>query len=456
MNYAEILIVDDESSFLRSMRRILWQEGYANVTLEEKSENLIPLLQKKEFDLILLDVNMPVIDGITLLEKISQNFPLIPVIMISANNSYSMAFNAIQLGAYDFITKPPEPERLFISIRRALESKLNLIERESLRIQSYHQVKSRKSFEDIISKSPKMEKVFSLVEIFAPTNETVLITGETGTGKDLIARKIHDLSPRKNEPFVVVNIVSISESLFESELFGYEKGAFTGADRIKTGYFETAAGGTIFLDEIGDLSNEMQAKLLRTIQYGEIYRIGNPKPIKLNSRIIAATNKNLLAAIEKGTFRADLFYRLNRGYIEIPPLRERKEDIIPLAKKFLEDGNETYNRAIKGFSNEVLERLINYDYPGNIRELENIILNAVAKNKDSELISAIDIKTKPGAISESKVTQKKISSLEEMIDSYIQLVLNEMEGNTTKASAALGISERTLQRKLKKIRDQNK
>jgi transcriptional regulator with PAS, ATPase and Fis domain len=301
-----------------------------------------------------------------------------------------------------------------------------------------------------------MEKVFSLVEIFAPTNETVLITGETGTGKDLIARKIHDLSPRKSEPFVVVNIVSISESLFESELFGHEKGAFTGADRIKTGYFETAAGGTIFLDEIGDLSNEMQAKLLRTIQYGEIYRIGNPKPIKLNSRIIAATNKNLLAAVEKGTFRADLFYRLNRGYIEIPPLRERKEDIIPLSKKFLEDGNETYSRAIKGFSNEVLERLINYDYPGNIRELENIILNAVAKNKDSELISAIDIKTKPGAISESKITQKKISSLEEMIDSYIQLVLNEMEGNTTKASAALGISERTLQRKLKKIRDQNK
>ena len=315
MESSPILIVDDEPSYLELIKSVLTEEGYTNIITEQNPLKVLPLLERTDIDLILLDIFMPEMNGLDLLEKVYADYPSIPVIVITAVNEVQIALRAVKLGAYEFITKPPDTDRLFLTIRRALAKKLLETERDSLRKTFIEAKPERSYFSEILTDSPVMHKVFELVEIFAPTNETVLIAGETGTGKDLIARKIHELSPRKKNPFVAVNLASISTSLFESELFGYKKGTFTGANEDKAGYFESANGGTIFLDEIGELPLPLQGKLLRTIQYNEIYKIGDPKPINLDIRIISATNKNLLDAVHKKEFRADLYYRLNRGYI---------------------------------------------------------------------------------------------------------------------------------------------
>ena len=374
----KILVVDDETSYLELIKGLLEDEGYPQVVTENNPLNVLSLIEKEDIDLILLDIYMPQMNGLNLLGKIYAQHPTIPVIVVTAVNEVQIALKAIKLGAYEFITKPPDTDRLLLTIKRALGTKLLVTERDSLRKALSEEEPERKIFSDIITDSALMFKVFELVEIFAPTNETVLIAGETGTGKDLIAKKIHDISPRRNGPFVVVNLASISSSLFESELFGHKKGTFTGASEDKLGYFEAANGGTIFLDEIGELPLELQGKLLRTIQYNEISRIGDPKPTKLDIRIISATNRNLLEAVNNKEFRADLYYRLNRGYIHLPPLRRRGDDILILADYFLEIGNKTYDRHIIGFSEQVIHDLRTYDFPGNVRELENIILNAVA------------------------------------------------------------------------------
>ncbi len=452
----KILIVDDEKQYLEVIKGILEQEGYQNVITESNPLNVMPFLQREEVDIILLDIYMPQMNGLDLLEQIYAQFPTIPVIVVTAVNEVEIALKAIKLGAYEFITKPPDTERLFLTIKRALGTKLLLTERDSLRKALTEKEPERKIFSDIITDSPLMFKVFELVEIFAPTNETVLISGETGTGKDLIARKIHDLSPRRNGPFVAVNLASISPTLFESELFGHKKGTFTGAGEDKIGYFEAANGGTIFLDEIGELPLELQGKLLRTIQYNEISRIGDPKPIKLDIRIISATNRDLLEAVKNKEFRADLYYRLNRGFIHLPPLRKRGDDVLILADYFLEIGNKTYDRNIQGFSEQVIHDLRTYDFPGNIRELENIILNAVAKASNSLYIESIDI---PRITKEEEVRAietGKLTTLEEAMEEHIMYVMNRMGNSVQKAAPVLGISERTLQRRLKKIRDKRR
>ncbi|MCH7973097.1 MAG: sigma-54-dependent Fis family transcriptional regulator, partial [Bacteroidetes bacterium] len=335
MNNSSILIVDDEASYLNLLQNLLNDEGYNNIIIETNPLKVLNILEKKNIDLIILDIFMPQMNGMELLDKVNQKFPQIPVIMVTAVEDVKLALEAINLGAYEFITKPPDLDRLFLTIKRALEKKLLYLERDALRnFDKAAEKKWEKEFPEIITNSKEVFKVFELVKIFAPTNETILITGETGTGKDLIARKIHEFSERKDKPFVVVNVASISPSLFESELFGHEKGAFTGAAIQKKGYFESANSGTIFLDEIGELPLELQGKLLRTIQYNELYRIGSSKPIKLNSRIIAATNKDLSAAIERNEFRKDLYYRLTRGFINLPPLRSHKEDVTLLTNHF--------------------------------------------------------------------------------------------------------------------------
>ena len=454
MNLASILIVDDEPSFLRSIRRILWQEGYTNITMEEDASKVPLLLGMQQFDVILLDVTMPVIDGVTLLEVIQATHPDIPVIMLTANHSYKSAFDSIKLGAYEYLLKPPDTDRLLLTIERAVQQRMFIRERDSLRSTGGSKLKNRDFFSDIITNSASMEKVFELVEIFAPTDETVLITGETGSGKDLIAEKLFRLSPRNDKPFVVVNIAAISGSLFESELFGHEKGAFSGATSEKNGFFESADGGTIFLDEIGELPKELQGKLLRTIQYGEIYRIGNPKPVPLDIRIIAATNKDLPLSVSKGEFRADLYYRLNRGYIPIPPLRERGNDVKLLAYHFLKIGCDTFKKNITEINPVALESLQNYHFPGNVRELENIILNAVAKTPDNGIIENLELpKSKIKTTSFTK-SEEELVSLAEVEKQHILNVLEAVSGNVTKASGILGISERTLQRRLKQIREQ--
>ncbi len=456
MSNVSILIVDDEITYLELLKSLLLQEGFQNVLTEDNPKKVIDILRKRHIDLIILDIYMPQMSGLELLEEIYLHYPYIPVIMVTAVDDIDIALQAIKLGAYEFITKPPDADRLVLTINRALDQKLLELERDTLRQAAVKGLKRRQLFGDIVTNSPVMLKVFELVEIFAPTKETVLISGETGTGKDLIARKIHELSPRKGQPFVAVNLASISSTLFESELFGHVKGSFTGATVQKEGFFEAANGGTIFLDEIGELPKELQGKLLRVIQYGEISKIGSPKPIKLDIRIIAASNKNLLEAVNRREFRADLYYRLNRGFIYLPPLRERGDDVIELAKYFLKIGNKIYKKHVFGFSNEVLDNLMRYDFPGNVRELENLILNAVAKSNDEEFISSLDI---PSAKIKKEVrsgSKHELLSLEDAMTNYILSVYNHSGNNIQKAAAILQISERTLQRRLKNIRDRKK
>lgn len=448
-----ILIIDDEPSYLQLMKEFLNQEGYVNVLTEQNPLHVLPLLERTDIDLILLDIFMPEMNGLELLEKIYSVYPGIPVIVITAVHEVQIALKAIKLGAYEFITKPPDTDRLLLTIRRALDTKLLESERDSLRRALLEQKPSRRIFSDIITDSPSMHKVFELAEIFAPTNETIFIAGETGTGKDMIARKIHDLSPRRDKPFIAVNLASISPSLFESELFGYKKGTFTGALEDKIGYFEAANGGTIFLDEVGELPVPLQGKLLRTIQYNEIYRIGDPKPVLLDIRIISATNKDLLEAVNQKEFRADLYYRLNRGYIYMPPLHKRGDDIVLLAEHFLEQGNRTYNKNIRGFSDTVLEALRNYSFPGNVREMENIILNAVAKSFDETYINSIDLPREYIKPPDNGNHKPKLVSLDLAAEEHILSVMRTVGNSVQRAAPLLGVSERTLQRRLKAIRE---
>ena len=435
------------------MKEFLNQEGYVNVLTEQNPLQVLPLLERTDIDLILLDIFMPEMNGLELLEKIYAVYPGIPVIVITSVHEVQIALKAIKLGAYEFITKPPDTDRLLLTIRRALDTKLLESERDSLRRALLEQKPSRRIFSDIITDSPSMHKVFEVAEIFAPTNETIFIAGETGTGKDMIARKIHDLSPRRDKPFIAVNLASISPSLFESELFGYKKGTFTGALEDKIGYFEAANGGTIFLDEVGELPMALQGKLLRTIQYNEIYRIGDPKPVLLDIRIISATNKDLLDAVNKKEFRADLYYRLNRGYIYMPPLHKRGDDIVLLAEHFLEQGNRTYNKNIRGFSDAVLDALRNYSFPGNVREMENIILNAVAKSFDESYINSIDLPREYIKPPDNGNHKPKLVSLDLAAEEHILSVMRTVGNSVQRAAPLLGVSERTLQRRLKAIRE---
>ncbi len=453
MSRNSILIVDDEPNYLELLQSVLVQEGYQEVLTEQNPLNVLGILDNSEIDLIILDVYMPQMNGLELLEKINENYPQIPVIMVTAVDEVEIALRAIKLGAYEYIIKPPDTDKLFLVIKRALEQRTLELELDSHRSMLNKSFLKRKNFSDIISDSPIMQKAFDLVEIFAPTNEIVLITGETGTGKDLIAKKIHDFSPRKDKPYIVVNLASISPSLFESELFGHEKGSFTGASNEKIGYFEAANGGTILLDEIGELPKELQGKLLRAIQYNEIYRIGSPKPIHLDIRIIAATNKNLSNAIENKDFRADLFYRLTRGLIQLPPLNQRGDDVLLLANHFLKTGNFTYKKNILGLSEIAISKLKNYAFPGNVRELENIILNAVAVTPDNSIIEDLNLQTTSLSKETKDEFPNELISLEEATKNHILRIIDYSNGNVQKAAFILEVSERTLQRRLKEIRE---
>lgn len=448
-----ILLVDDELSYLELLKTILEQEGYKNVITESNPLNVPGILKSQKIDVILLDIYMPEMNGIQLLEKISPEYPHIPVIIVTAVDDKDIALEAIKFGAYEFIIKPPDTDRLLLTIRRAIGFKLLERERDVLRSDSAVYSIEENHFNNIITDSDSMRKVFNLVEVFAPTNETILIVGETGTGKDLIARKIHDLSPRKSKPFVAVNLASISSTLFESELFGHLKGSFTGATGDKQGYFEAANGGTIVLDEIGELPKELQGKLLRAIQYNEIFRIGSSQPVKLDIRIIASTNKDLVDAVNKGTFRADLYYRLNRGHISLPPLRKRGNDVLILANYLVKMANNTYKKNILGLSREAIAMLRNYSFPGNVRELENIIFNAVVQSPDNQRLSYIET---PKILNDEESSTKQseiLTSLDEVEKKHIINVMSIVNNNVRKAASILGVSERTLQRKLKKIRE---
>jgi DNA-binding NtrC family response regulator len=449
-----ILLVDDELSYLELLKSILQQEGYTNVITESNPLNVPHLLKTQNIDLILLDIYMPQMNGLQLLEKITPEYPNIPVIIVTAVDDKEIALEAIKFGAYEFIIKPPDTDRLLLTIRRAIGYKLLEKERDVLRSDGAVAKTDNNKFANIITDSETMHKVFNLVEIFAPTNETILIVGETGTGKDLIAKKIHDLSSRKLKPYVSVNLASISNSLFESELFGSSKGSNAGSASDKQGYFEAANGGTIFLDEIGELPKELQGKLLRAIQYNEIFKMGSSDPIKLDIRIIAATNRDLVDSVNKGNFRADLYYRLNRGHISLPPLRKRGSDVILISNHLIKIANTTYNKNILGLTREATAQLRNYPFPGNVRELENIIYNSVVQSDDNQRLSMVEI---PKANDSREIELQKsevLISFEEAEKKHIINVMGALNNNVRKAASILGVSERTLQRKLKIIREE--
>ncbi len=384
-NKPTILAVDDEPGARQSLEVIL-EDDYRVLTAENGRQAL-KVFQKEPIELVLLDVNMPDMDGLEVLRKIKEQDEEVDVIMVSALNLARKAVEAIKLGAYDYITKPYEPEDILSTVARVMDKRNLRKELDFLR----REVEASHGFEEIVSQNKTILEIFQLIKKVAITATNVLIIGESGTGKELIARSIRRQGGRKNSPFVAINCAAIPSELMESEMFGHERGAFTGAHTRTIGKFEHANGGTLFLDEISALRSDLQAKLLRVLQEREIERIGSNKPIKIDIRVISATNTNLEDAVVRGKFRQDLYFRLNVVPISIPPLRDRKEDIPLLAKHFLNKFNTAFNKKIPGFAEKALDALARYHWPGNIRELENLVERIVVLSTGNEPIALKDI-----------------------------------------------------------------
>ena len=450
----KILVADDEQSMREFLDIMLKKEGY-KVSLASNGEEVLKLVEKDLFDLVLLDIRMPKLDGLSTLKKIKAVSPETIVIMITAYASADTAIRAMKEGAYDYITKPFKVDEIKLIIKNALEKK-NLQKENTLLKQA---VTERYHFENIIGQSPKMLELYDLLEKVAPTKTNILVTGESGTGKELVAKAIHYNSPRKDKPFVTLNCGAIPETLIESELFGHMKGAFTDAVATKKGLFEVADEGTIFLDEISELPLLMQVKLLRVLQDREFKRVGGTEDIRVDVRIISATNKDLEQAVKEKRFREDLFYRLNVIQIRLPSLRERKEDISLLGRHFLKKYSEELNKNIARVSPEALRVLLNYDYPGNVRELQNIIERAVALESGEELsaqnLSSYleeQIPLKKGAIdldipSEGIDLEKVVEEIERTL---LVKALDKSRGIKKKAAELLHINFRSMRYRLEK------
>jgi len=380
MEKGKILVVDDERSMREFLGIMLAKEGYG-VTQCPDGETALRQVEEDIFDLVIMDIRMPKMDGIAVLERIKESTPETIVIMITAFASTDTAVRAMKKGAYDYITKPFKIDEIKLIIRNALEKKA--LEKENILLKRL--VETKFSFDNIIGQSPKMLAIYELMEKVAPTKTNILITGESGTGKELVAKAIHFNSPRREKVFVTLNCGAIPENLLESELFGHMKGAFTGAMYNKRGLFEVADGGSIFLDEIGELPLSMQVKLLRILQDKEFTRVGGTEPIKVDVRIISASNKDLEEAVREKKFREDLYYRLNVIQIKLPLLRERKEDIALLTENFIKKYAQELDKDIREISPDAMKVLVHYDYPGNVRELQNIIERAIALETSNTL-----------------------------------------------------------------------
>ncbi len=450
----KILLVEDDINTLNGLAEILEEEGF-EVTKARNARTGQNEFRKDHFDVVLADYLLPDLDGLQLAESLLQDQPDTKIIMMTAFGTVKNAVQAMKLGIYDYLTKPIDLDELLIIIRRAIQEK-RLID-ENIDLKS--KLSETYRFENIIGVSGKMQEVFRKIRKVASSDATVLIRGESGTGKELIARAIHFHSPRSEAPLVEINCASIPETLLESELFGHEKGAFTGAYKQKKGKFEIAHGGTLFLDEIGELPLTLQAKLLRVLQDGRFTRVGGVENIEVNVRLIAATNANLERLLEEGKFREDLYYRLNVIPILIPPLRERVEDIGPLTDFFIHKYSQKNKKHIKGISQEARYILMNYDWPGNVRELENAIENAVVM-AEGEIITPSDL---PGYLQASPtegnlmnqlLQNQKGLSYKEKLEAFereiIRQALEETGGNKTHAAKKLGFTLRTLRNKVKK------
>jgi DNA-binding NtrC family response regulator len=437
---AKILAVDDAPDTLELLERNLKSRNYRVFTAQD-AEKAIQVLESEPVDLVITDLKMPRVSGLDLVRHVRDNFPDTEVMMITGYASIEGAVEAMKTGAEEYLAKPFTDEELFSAVGRALE-KLNV------RRASYRR-RSIQAPYGIIGESDAMKKVFVAIEKAAKVSATVLISGESGTGKELVSRAIHYSSKRASSPFVPVNCGGIPEELLESELFGHVKGAFTGAVESRAGFFQTADGGTIFLDEISETSISMQVKLLRVLQDKEVYMVGARQPRTVDVRIIAATNRDLLALVKKDAFREDLFYRLNVITLSIPPLRDRGQDVLILARHFAEQYAREAGKPVPGFSDRALEILRRYNWPGNVRELQNVIQRLMVMTEGNE----IDAPDLPSLMHFSALRERGFDrSLVEMEAEYIRSVLESVDGNKTRAAEILGIDRKTLREKLKRVK----
>ena len=442
-----ILVVNDEASHRQMIEAVLSAEGY-EISQADDGRSAIAAIEKKFYDLLIMDVRMQEVGGIEALKAIKKISPGIPIIIMTAYASVGTAVDALKSGAYDYLTKPLDIEELKILVAKALHHQE--LEKENVYLKE--RLNDRFDFSNIIGRSPAMGQLFETMGMVAPSEATVLIVGESGTGKELIANAIHQNSPRKEKPLIKVNCAALPETLLESELFGHEKGAFTGAIARKQGRFQLAHQSSIFLDEIAEMAPATQAKILRVLQEREFELLGSPQTIKVDTRVIAATNRNLEEEIQAGRFREDLYYRLNVVTVDVPPIRQRREDIPLLADFFLKQYAEKNRRLIKGFTPRATDLLMRYEWPGNVRELENIIERAVIMAR-GEVITPLEFPDDLQKLDEElKTSQIDLSpgrSLKEVEKDMILRTLEETGGNRTHAARILGISRRTLQLKLK-------
>ncbi|MCQ2604885.1 MAG: sigma-54 dependent transcriptional regulator [Spirochaetia bacterium] len=439
-----ILVADDELNIRSGLAIGLEDEGY-NVYQAENGLEAMKIISGREIDLVITDLRMPEMSGEELLKWIVANYKNIPVIILTGHGTIENAVETMHNGAYDFITKPLNLDHLFLIVKRALTNRQLLLEHKALQDELD---KLKFSSRTVIGKSPKMRKIMETVEQVAATRASILLTGESGVGKEVIADTIHNFSDRRNKPFIKVHCAALSESLLESELFGHEKGAFTGAVARKKGKFELADKGTIFLDEIGEINQNVQVKLLRIIQERQFERVGGEETVKVDVRIISATNRNLAEEVEKGNFREDLYYRLNVVNINIPPLRERKEDIMLLATSFMNDLAKENHKKIEGMDPKVRTILYNHNWRGNIRELRNCMENAVVMARGN-ILTVDDLPPSLRKNSGDNYIRIKIgSSLDSAEKEVILATLDSCSGNKSKAAEMLQIGRKTLHRKL--------
>jgi len=442
-----VLIVEDDRTVGESIRSLLKKRGYT-LFLACNGKEALPFIRQKNVDLVITDLVMPKMDGIELLQTVKELRPETEVIVISAQGTIEKAVQAMKLGAFDFIEKPINPRVISLVVERALEKQTLILQNRDLR----SKLEDRFHFRNVIGKSEKMVKIFELIHHIATYDSSVLIIGESGTGKELIANAIHYNSPRRSMPFIKVSCASLSEGIIESELFGHEKGAFTGAITSRKGRFELAHSGTLLLDEVEDIPPSTQIKLLRVLQEGEFERVGGNRTIKINIRIIAASNRDLQEEVKQGRFREDLYYRLNVVNIKLPPLKDRREDIPFLVHFFIEKYNRKYQMKVKGISQRAMNLFSDYEWTGNVRELENTIESILVINNPE----VIDISHLPQEIRNFKERPEVIpirigTPLEEVEREILIQTLRATRGNKRRAAQLLGINVRTIHRKMEEM-----
>lgn len=438
-----ILIIDDEKNIREGLGAALEMEGY-KIALASDGKAGLERIVKGDIDLVITDLRMPEVSGEHVLAKVTAENPGVPVIVLTGHGSIDSAVDAMRNGAYDFLTKPLNLDQLVLIVKRALQGRELVLKHKELQ----EELNSRKSFESIIGKSAEMQKIFEIVRKAAGSKASVLITGESGVGKELIANALHNLSPRRDNSLIKVHCAALSENLLESELFGHEKGAFTGATSLKRGRFELANGGTIFLDEIGEIDQNVQIKILRVLQDKRFERVGGEETLEVDVRVIAATNRDLEAEIAAGRFREDLYYRLNVVHIHVPPLRDRRDDIPLLITAFLQEFAKENGKTIEGIDSRARSALYKFDWPGNIRQLRNCLESAVVMSS-GPIIKLEDLP--PSIAGSSQADIIEVPAGIPMAEAEKMLILQNLalnKGNKTKTADILGIGRKTLHRKL--------